>query len=91
MSYSSAILKVWRKNQEVGPGSVPTASLCGQVHTRPLAASSLGVAACNTKGVCGFGCVGGFPGPPACCPHPTHTPSGTELPSQLSTTLWGLA
>ena len=28
---------------------------------------------------------------PAGCPHPTYTPSGTEAPSQLSTTLWGLA
>ena len=67
----------WREDQEAVPSSVPTSSLCGHVHTRLLVASALGGAACNTKWVCGCGCVGAFPGPPAgpCWPpYPKNTP-----------------
>lgn len=56
----------------------------GARHTRPLAAAALGGAACNTKGVCGRGCVGGFPGPPAgpsWPPPPCTHPFGARSPS----------
>lgn len=39
------IRDVWRENQELVLGSVPTASLCGPVHNTPLAASAPGGAA----------------------------------------------
>lgn len=63
----------------------PLLSLGGpcEAHTRPLAASVLGGAACNTKGVCGRGCVGGFRGPPAgpSWPPPPYThPFGALSP-----------
>lgn len=60
--------------------------------TRPLAASALGGAACNTKGVCGCGCVGGFPGPPAgpSWPPPPYThPFGALSPPLGWAPPWG--
>ena len=61
---------------------------------RPLAASVLGGAACNTKGVCGCGCVGGFPGPPAgpsWSPPPYTHPFGALSPPLSRAPPWGLA
>ena len=70
----------WREGQGTVLSTIPTASLCRLVHTYSLAASTLEGAACNTKGVCGYGCVGALPGSPA--------GPGTHPPI-LHTLLWG--
>lgn len=82
----------WREGQGTGLSTIPTASLCKPVHIYSLAASTCEGAAWNTKGVCGYGCVGallGSPVGPGRLPN-LYTPlGGTEAPSHLSTTLGG--
>jgi hypothetical protein len=89
---SSAALPDGRTRRWCGSGS-PLLSRRGPMRgTRVLSAASSALrgAACNTKGVCGCECAGGFPGPPASpsWPSPPYThPFGALSPSRMSTTL----
>ena len=69
----------WLEGQGTGLSTIPTASLCRLVHIYSLAASTLEGAACNTKGVCGYGCVGALLG----------LPVGPGKPPNLYPPLWG--